>query len=76
MTVSVHGTDNVDLEAWRPSTLSVFEHGAAAKRDIVAASAKTGTATDTVPIKNTAKTGAFYYADVFPGPTVGDAIYT
>ncbi|MDX6411306.1 MAG: serine protease, partial [Gaiellaceae bacterium] len=76
VTVTVHGTDNVDLRAWRPSTQSVVEGGAAKKRDLVAASARTGTETDVVHIKNTAKKGAYYYADVFPGPNIGDAAYT
>jgi hypothetical protein len=76
VTVSVHGTDNVDLEAWRPSTQSIEENGAAAKRDLVVTSKKTGTATDAVHIKNTATRGGYYYADVFPGPSVGDASYT
>jgi hypothetical protein len=76
VTVSVHGTDNVDLRAWRPSTQSVTESGAAKKRDLAASSSKTGKATDVVHIKNTARNGAYYYADVVPGPTVGDAAYT
>jgi hypothetical protein len=76
VTVSVHATDNVDLRAWRPSTVSVAETGAAKRRDLVASSTNTGTATDAVHIKNTATSGGYYYADVFPGPKVGDAAYT
>jgi hypothetical protein len=76
VTVSVHATDNVDLRAWRPSTVSVAETGAAKRCDLVASSTNTGTATDAVHIKNTATSGGYYYADVFPGPKVGDAAYT
>ena len=76
VTLTLRATDNLDLEAWRPSTVTVTESGAAAKRDLIAASTKTGRATDTVQIKNPAKTGAYYYADVFPGPKIGDASYT
>jgi hypothetical protein len=76
VTISVQGLDNVDLQAWRGSTQSVTEQGAAAKRDLAATSAKTGTTTDRVVIKNTSKSGSFYYADVFPGVNVGDAAYT
>jgi hypothetical protein len=76
VTMSTHGSDNVDLEAWRSSTRSVGESGAPAKRDLAATSARKGTATDTVVIKNTTAHGAYYYADVFPGAKVGDAVYT
>ena len=76
VTISVQGSDNVDLQAWRASTQSITEQGAAAKRDLAASSAKTGKATDRTVIKNTSKAGSFYYADVFPGVNVGDATYT
>jgi hypothetical protein len=76
VTIATHGSDNVDLEAWRSSTRSVGESGAAAKRDLAATSAKKGTTTDTVAIKNSTARGAYYYADVFPGAKVGDANYT
>jgi hypothetical protein len=75
-TVSVHGTDNVDLQAWRASAQSTTERGAAAKRDLAATSAKPGRATDTVEIRNPTKRAAFYYANVFPARNVGDAAYT
>ncbi|MDX6511122.1 MAG: thermitase [Gaiellaceae bacterium] len=76
VTVSTHASDNVDLEVWRSATRSVGESGAAAKRDLAAASAKKGTATDSVAVKNGTARGAYYYADVFPGAKVGDATYT
>jgi hypothetical protein len=76
VTISVRGTENVDLEAWRPATRSIAESGAAAKRDLAAASAKTGTTLDTVAIRNATARGAYYYADVFPGEEVGAAFYT
>lgn len=76
VTISVQGSDNVDLQAWRASTRSIAEQGAAAKRDLAATSAKAGTAMDRIVINNTSKSGSFYYADVFPGVNVGDAAYT
>jgi hypothetical protein len=76
VTISLRGSENVDLEAWRPATRSTGESGAAAKRDLAALSAKTGTALDTVALKNTTTRGAYYYADVFPGARVGSSFYT
>jgi subtilisin family serine protease len=76
VTISVRGSENVDLEVWRPATRSIGEGGAAAKRDLAAASAKAGTTLDSVAIKNTTARGAYYYADVFPGAKVGAAFYT
>jgi hypothetical protein len=76
VTITVKGTDNVDLQAWRASTHSTAERGAAAKRDLAGRSARTGTASDTLKITNKAKRGAYYYADVFPAANVGDAAYT
>jgi hypothetical protein len=76
VTFSVRGSDNVDLQAWRASTRSVTEVGAAAKRDLAGTSANKGTKIDNIVIKNTAKKGAYYYADIFLGGKVGDAAYT
>jgi hypothetical protein len=76
VTVSLQGSDNVDLQLWRGSTHSVTEQGAAQKRDLAGTSAKKGTAADVITFANTAKTGSYYYADVFPGANVGDATYT
>ncbi len=75
-TITVHGSENVDLKAWKPSTRTVDESGTAAKRDLAGSSAKTGRAVDSVTVANTGTRGAYYYADVFPGPRVGLAAYT
>lgn len=76
VTLSVRGSDNVDLEAWRASTSSVTEKGAALRRDLAGRSAKKGTAPDQVSVANAGKRGAYYYANVFPAATVGSATYT
>jgi subtilisin family serine protease len=74
-TISVRGSENVDLELWKPSTRTVAETGAAKRRDLAGESAKRGTATDTVIFVNTGRTGAYYYADVYPARGVGVASY-
>jgi hypothetical protein len=76
VTATLHGDANVDLEVWRPGTKTVGEGGASLKRDLAGRSEKTGTATDSVTVKNTGAAGAYYYADVYPGKRVGDAAYT
>ncbi len=75
VSMSVRGSANVDLEGWRATTRSVTEKGAALRRDLAGRSAKKGTAADTVVLTNTTGSGSYYYADVFPGATVGDAAY-
>ena len=76
VSVTVHGTDNVDLELWKPATSSVLETGMLKKGDLAGSSDKLGTAPDTVSAQNPGKRGAYYYADVFPGRGVGTASYT
>jgi Subtilase family len=56
---------DAQLAAWGPKTRSVFERGAALKRDLVGASLKRGTGREVVRIQNKAKQGAFQYLDVF-----------
>ena len=74
-TISVRGSENVDLELWKPATRTVDETGAAMTRDLAGKSAKRGTAADTVTVPNRGRSGAYYYADVFPGPKTGAAAY-
>ena len=76
VSVTVHGSANVHLEVWKPSTPSVLETGASEKRDLAGSSHKPGTAPATVTAKNAGKRGAYYFADVFPGRGVGTASYT
>jgi len=76
VTVTLRGDANVNLEIWKPAARSVGESGAARKRDLASVSQRAGTAADAVAIKNTTKRGAYYYADVFLGRSVGDASYT
>lgn len=73
--LSLRGNRNVDLQLWKPATLSIGERGAAAKRHLAASSLQTGVKTDTVIVQNPARRGAYYYADVFLGRNVGDASY-
>ena len=74
--ITVRGSANVDLEAWKPSTRTVTETGAAMKRDLAAESAKRGTVADTVNVANAGSRGAYYYADVFLSPGVSAASYS
>lgn len=77
ISISVPRTDaNVQLEAWDTGTTSVHEKGAAAKRDLLAVSASTGTKPEAVQIKNLGAKGAVVYADVFLAKNVAQASYT
>lgn len=62
--VAVHPTANVDLEVWGARTSTVFERGAAAKRDLLAVSAHAGARFERVTLTGRG-IGQFVYADVF-----------
>jgi hypothetical protein len=76
LTLTLRSNSNVDLEAWKPSTQSIGERGARAKRDLAAKSQEKGKKGDAVKVRNANKRGAFFYADVFLGRGVGNASYT
>jgi subtilisin family serine protease len=66
---------DVQLAAWGPKTRTVFERGAALRRDLVATSFKRGTAREVVRVRNTTRRGAYMYVDVFLARNVRRATY-
>jgi hypothetical protein len=66
---------DAQVAAWGPKTRTVFERGAALKRDLVAASLKRGTATDVIRVQNKTRRGAYYYLDVFLARNVQRVTY-
>jgi len=66
---------NVQLEVWGNKTTTVFEHGAAAKRDLLGTSAHAGSRFERVTLKGRG-VGQFVYADVFLPKTGVQANYT
>ena len=73
--VTVRPNANVSLEAWGKSTITVFERGAAARRDLLATSAHAGPRFERVTLKGRGR-GQFVYADVFLPKNVVQASYT
>jgi hypothetical protein len=66
---------NVNLEVWGSRTRTVFERGAAAKRDLLGMSAHRGARTERVVVHG-GGAGQYVYVDAFLGKTVRDAGYT
>ena len=66
---------DVQLAAWGPKTKTVFERGAALKRDLVATSLRRGTANEVVRVDNTSRRGAYLYVDAFLARNVRRATY-
>ena len=73
--VAVRPNANVDLEVWGPKTATVFERGAAAKRDLLGVSAHAGARFERVTLKGRG-TGRYVYADVFLPKKGVQASYT
>jgi hypothetical protein len=73
--VTVRPNANVQLEVWGTQTTTVFEHGAAAKRDLLGASAHAGARFERITLKGRGA-GQFVYADVFLPKTGVQASYT
>jgi len=67
--------DDVDLAVWRPKTASVLEHGTLRRRDLVGASARPGTAAESVVVRNRGKRTAIFYVAASLGAQPGDAQY-
>jgi len=65
----------VNLEVWGPKTTTVFERGAAARRDLLGLSSKRGTRAERV-ILHGGGAGEYVYVDAFLGKGVRDASYT
>jgi hypothetical protein len=62
--VTVRPTANVDLELWGNRTTTVFERGAAARRDLLGFSAHAGARFERVTLSGRGR-GQYVYADVF-----------
>jgi hypothetical protein len=75
LTVTVRPGAKVDLEVWGRKTRSVFERGAAARRDVLGVSAHRGAKRERVVVHGRT-TGQFVYVDVFLARKVRDAGYT
>lgn len=75
LVVTLRPSANVNLEVWGPRTRSVFERGAAARRDLLGLSAHRGTRADRV-ILHGGGTGQYVYVDAFLGKNVREAGYT
>jgi Subtilase family len=80
--ITITPTADLDLAAWAPQTSSVFETGAARRRDLKAFSEKRGRARETVRVRNTSRRGSYNYVEVYtatanaPGRRVGAVSYT
>jgi hypothetical protein len=73
--VTVRPTGNVSLELWGRQTTTVFEQGAAARRDLLGASGHAGKRFERVTLKGRGS-GQYVYADVFLPRDVVQASYT
>ena len=73
--VTVRPSANVSLEVWGKGTTTVFEKGAAAKRDLLAASAHAGSRFERVTVRGRG-VGQYVYVDVFLAPKVASATYS
>jgi hypothetical protein len=73
--VTVRPTANVNLEVWGPQTRTVFERGAAARRDLLGMSGHRGKRAERV-ILHGGGAGQYVYVDAFLGKGVRDASYT
>src|SRR5919205_588170 len=73
--VTVRPTANVDVELWGGKTRTVFERGAAQKRDLLGVSAHRGARFERITLKGRGR-GQFVYADAFLPKTGQRATYT
>jgi hypothetical protein len=73
--VTVRPAANVQLELWGKRTTTVFERGAAARRDLLGTSAHAGARFERITLKGRGA-GQFVYADVFLPKTGVQASYT
>lgn len=64
VTARVKPTANVSVSVWKTGTRSVFERGAARRRDLVTTSARPGSRTEVVRVENKGLRGHFAYLDV------------
>jgi Subtilase family len=76
LTARVTPTANLNVAVWRRSTRSVYERGAARRRDLLAVSTRPGRRTEVLRIENKRQGGFFAYLDVFPARGVQSAQYS
>ena len=67
---------NVNLALWGPRTRTVYERGAALRRDLLSFSELSGSRAEIVRGRNRTRRGAFYFVDAFLGKRVGEAEYS
>ena len=72
---TLRANGDVQLAAWGPRTRTVFERGAALKRDLVASSFRRGTAREVVRVENNDRRGAYLYLDAFLARNARHASY-
>jgi hypothetical protein len=65
---------DVDLALWGPRTVSVFEAGAYRTRDFKGISERLGTRRETLRVKNSARRGAYFYAEASVGAGSGTVV--
>jgi hypothetical protein len=75
LAVRVQPNANVSLEIWGRQTKTVFETGAAAKRDLLGTSAHAGSRFERVKLRGRG-VGQYVYVDVFLGRKVASANYS
>ena len=75
LVVTARPTANVSLEVWGSKTRTVFERGAAARRDLIGVSAHGGKRFERVTLKGRG-VGQFVYVDVFLAKKVVQASYS
>ena len=63
---------DVDLAMWGPKTASVLASGAALRRDSRGISERTGAKRERLRVKNTARKGAYFYAEAYVGAGSGN----
>jgi subtilase family protein len=66
---------DAQLTGWGPRTQTVFERGAALRRDLLAMSTRRGTAREVVRLRNTTRLGRYAYLDVYLARNVARATY-
>jgi len=72
---TLRANGDVQLAAWGPKTRTVFERGAALKRDLITTSFRRGTAKEVVRVENTTRRGAYLYLEAFLARNVQRASY-
>jgi hypothetical protein len=73
--VTLRPSANVNLEVWGPKTRTVFERGAAAKRDLLGTSANRGARAERLIVRG-GGAGKYVYVDAFLAKGVREAGYT